>query len=415
MLDLRRSRSARWTTFGALYFAQGVPLGFVSLALPIELADRVDQSTISSLLAIAILPWSLKVFAAPLVDRFALVPRAGRRRPWILLAQLFMALTILALLVTPAASVAFAALVFLHNVGAALQDVATDALAVDVLSAKERGKANSVMWGAKAAGVALGGAPLSWLGNWVGFEWTFVVQFILLMAVAGLVLVVREGEAPRGGAESTFSLPELARSFATRATFAGLVLALVVMTASDLTGALVVPMLRTELGWSEGDVQLRVGTYVVVAGVVSAIFGGVIVDRYGRRLTLASAVVVIALVHLALVISPELRHSMNAMTLWFAVRGIATTVAMTALITLLMDVTNPKVGATMVTAYFSLANLNTVWAAALGGALADAWGRLPVFALSVPAALLGLLPLAWMGRARALDRRTRAPIEAQSR
>src|SRR5690554_6369721 len=65
------------------YFTQGLRLGLQVRALPAILADRgVSYSGISLSLLLA-LPFSLKLFDAPLVDRYSSA-RLGRRRSCIL-------------------------------------------------------------------------------------------------------------------------------------------------------------------------------------------------------------------------------------------------------------------------------------------------------------------------------------------
>ena len=145
MVNLQDNKLARVSTLCALYFAQGFPWGFMTVALVAFLAEygiTVQQS--GELIAMAILPWTFKLLWAPLIDTVN-YPAMGRRRPWILFAQLMMAIT----LITMATSgnltsdlTYLAWMFFLHNCFASLQDVCTDALAVDILKPKERGKVN---------------------------------------------------------------------------------------------------------------------------------------------------------------------------------------------------------------------------------------------------------------------------------
>jgi PAT family beta-lactamase induction signal transducer AmpG len=114
--------------------------------------------------ALAILPWTFKFFWAPMIDGFRM-PSLGLRRPWIAVAQFGMAVTLLGALSTgaldDAATIRYIAWVFfVHNCFASLQDVATDALAVDLLEDDERGRVNGMMWASKLFGIGVGGAVL---------------------------------------------------------------------------------------------------------------------------------------------------------------------------------------------------------------------------------------------------------------
>ena len=57
-----------------------------------EYGITVQQS--GELIAMAILPWTFKLLWAPLIDTVN-YPAMGRRRPWILFAQLMMAITLI--------------------------------------------------------------------------------------------------------------------------------------------------------------------------------------------------------------------------------------------------------------------------------------------------------------------------------
>src|SRR5512143_3369698 len=112
-----------------------MPLGFVFSTLQIFLRGAgVDLRTIGALSAVS-LPWSFKFLWSPLVDRYAL-PKPGRRRSWVLLSQLALALAFGAL-----GAYAWRALVYdralgkLVLVGGAAAVVGLLALAIAFLSA----------------------------------------------------------------------------------------------------------------------------------------------------------------------------------------------------------------------------------------------------------------------------------------
>ncbi len=135
----------RAVNFCLLYFCQGVPWGFAVVALLAILSDAGHSAAETAVIAsMAVLPWTFKLIFAPMIDSFR-IPELGLRRPWIAFAQLGMALTLLLVWfaggVEEQSTIMFLAWVlFVHNCFAALQDVATDALAIDLLEDQERGK-----------------------------------------------------------------------------------------------------------------------------------------------------------------------------------------------------------------------------------------------------------------------------------
>ena len=179
--------------------AQGVPIGLFSIALPAWLVQQgADVAEIATLAAITGLPWGFKLVAGPLMDRFTFLPM-GRRRPWVLAAQIGLTLSLLSLAFVDDPLGGFWTLVaigFVINTFAALQDVAVDGMAIDVLPENERGRANAFMAFGQVIGFsgfgALDGALLVSFGlPVVAIVSTLAVGLILLFAT---LVREREGE-----------------------------------------------------------------------------------------------------------------------------------------------------------------------------------------------------------------------------
>lgn len=157
-LILTESRNLRFFSFIVFYIAQGLPFGLVPVALPAFLAERGEQpAAIGAFIAVAMLPWSFKWLPAPLMDRFSILAM-GRRRPWVILAQLCMVLTGLGFAFFPGAlddMVMLTALCFVLNCFSAIQDVAVDGMAIDVLPVEEHGRANGFMALGQVLGISL--------------------------------------------------------------------------------------------------------------------------------------------------------------------------------------------------------------------------------------------------------------------
>ena len=82
----------------AMYFAQGVPWGFMTIALISYLAARgVDDTAAGNLTAVVLVPWTFKLIWGPIIDTMT-IRSMGRRRPWIIGAELMMAVSLLGLL-----------------------------------------------------------------------------------------------------------------------------------------------------------------------------------------------------------------------------------------------------------------------------------------------------------------------------
>ena len=145
----------RYAAGSSMYFAQGIPYGLMNIAVPAWLASQgIGPGQIASFLAIIILPWAFKLLSGPLMDRYQFLPM-GRRRPWVLGAQLGMTLSFFSLVLVdnPAEQIGLLMMLGLFiNVFAATQDVAVDGMAIDVTPVDEQGRLNGFMVFGKAIG-----------------------------------------------------------------------------------------------------------------------------------------------------------------------------------------------------------------------------------------------------------------------
>ncbi|MDP7305349.1 MAG: MFS transporter, partial [Pirellulaceae bacterium] len=183
----------------AMYFAQGVPWGFMTIALVSHLTARgVGDTAAGNLTAIVLVPWTFKLIWGPIIDTMT-IRSMGRRRPWIIGAELMMAVSLLGLLMMGDLTDNLWLLgwmFFIHNCFASLQDVATDALAVDILPRGEQGRTNGMMWGSKLIGKAMGASVMALaIAKW-GLSSAVIIQFVVLIIIMlfPLLMLERPGE-----------------------------------------------------------------------------------------------------------------------------------------------------------------------------------------------------------------------------
>ncbi|MBL0086670.1 MAG: MFS transporter [Ideonella sp.] len=175
-----------------LGFASGLPLALSGQALQAWLSmEGLDIATIGFLSLVG-LPYTFKFLWAPLMDRFELLPRFGRRRGWLVFTQLLTAGALLALAATPpqGALQAFALLAVVLAFISASQDVVIDAYRTDLLPAAERGLGSSVnVLGYRLAMIVSGGVALIWTDAAAGsgMSWPQVYR-IMAAIMAGAAL-----------------------------------------------------------------------------------------------------------------------------------------------------------------------------------------------------------------------------------
>jgi PAT family beta-lactamase induction signal transducer AmpG len=179
-----------------LGFASGLPLALTGQALQAWLSvEGIDIATIGFLSLVG-LPYTFKFLWAPLMDRFELLSLLGRRRGWLVLTQLALALTLWALSTTsPSQSLqVFALLALTVAFASASQDVVIDAYRTDLLPPAERGLGSSLnVLGYRLAMIVSGGVVLIWTDPTQGGGWSWPQVYRtmawLMVAAAGFSAV----------------------------------------------------------------------------------------------------------------------------------------------------------------------------------------------------------------------------------
>ncbi len=387
-MSLSENRALRLITLCALYVSQGIPWGFVAITLVAWLANQgLSAADVASVTVLSGLPWTFKWVWGPLIDRFGL-PAMGRRRPWILLAQGMMALTLLLLVAIPdlTQSVKLLAwMVFAHNVFNSLQDVAVDALAVDLLPEEERGRANGLMYGSKYLGGAIGGAGMATVMASFGLRAALLMQVSVLGLIFLLPLLLRERPGERllpwsPGQTSPVTARErsdsvaavfrsLLRAMSFRSSLLTAVLALTISTSAGLLGVVGVVFIIQDLGWSDTAFAQVSGGWGLAFGLAGSVLGGFVADRMGHRRTIAAGCIALAVVWVVFANAEALWPNRSFVTTIILLDALFTSLATVGFFALAMGVSWPKVAATQFTAYMALANMSAVSGGWLAGKL----------------------------------------------
>jgi PAT family beta-lactamase induction signal transducer AmpG len=408
-LVLATSRPLRFTAFTALYFAQGVPIGLLTIALPAWLAQRgLGVAEIAAYQGVVGLPWGLKLVSGPLMDRFSF-PAMGRRRPWVLGAQagLTLAFVALAFVADPLAQLSIVtALAFLLNTCGALQDVATDGMAIDLLPEQERGRANAFMAFGQVAGFSGFSALSGFLLQRYGMGAAASAAASVVGLVLALVALAREragervlpwtrGEAAPAAGRASQSFAVIFRGLARVLLLPmGLVLLFTecLVRLRDGIAISVLPVLATQtLGFGAAGYASLQGTL----GVASAALGlaiGPLIDRHGAKRFFQVGIAGSALVTLAFALTQPLwTHAGYPIALYAVASGFGQLIFV-SFISCAMSVCWPPVAASQFAIYMSLSNLTRSIGAGLFALVAGPLGVVgPFFAMA--ALLVGALAL----------------------
>jgi MFS family permease len=270
---------------GALYFAQGMPYGFQSKALPVYLRSHGVSVLAITVLEVLALPWMLKALWAPLVDRYG-SERVGRRKSWIIPMQLGLVLTCVAAAFVPLESELplLLGLVFLMNLFAATQDIAVDGFAVDLLEPQELGGGNSAQVMGYKLGMLTAGGLLVWMIDLIHWRGLFLAMAALCLLVLGVVLLTREPR-PRveeGAKEERLSWAELRDKIRAVLLLPGTVWMLLFIGTYKLGETMVDVLFKLFLidaGFKVAQIGQWVGTWGTVASLIGSAAGGLLATR----------------------------------------------------------------------------------------------------------------------------------------
>jgi MFS transporter (putative signal transducer) len=288
-LNTLATQSARATPYivlgllSGLYAAQSITGSMVQTALPVALRDTGVQLDQIGLLALLILPWALKFLWAPLIDRY------GTQRNWILACQLtLIVLFIVAARLPPQTHLPRLSMVLLGMAFvAATQDVATDSLAVQATTHETRGKAS----GASTAGSYLGfliGSGL-WLPIYAYGGWAASMQamagFVAILTLPTLAAVhVGRNES------ATRTWPSIRGVMSNRALVGGIGFLILYQCGVRLGTSMLGPFM-VDIGIPVPAIGWIRGAGGAVVGLLAALCGAALVQRFGAGRTLAAVAV----------------------------------------------------------------------------------------------------------------------------
>ena len=386
---LQESRWLRFSTLCVLYAAQGLPVGLFQVAIPAWFAAQgLSLAEIGGFIAIVFLPWSFKLFAGPVMDKFSF-PAMGRRRPWVLFAQtgLMMCFVVMALLAPDPKDSYYllAALGFACNFFGALQDVAVDGMAIDILKIDERAQANAYMYGGQIAGTSLasavGGLALMKFGLSAAAMLMAITVFMIMLVP--LLLRERPGERVFPWSEGVPSPEALASAGSTWKGIIGTLMSTLVLpmsiililleglnrTAAGIIVAINPVISVQELGWQQTDYS----SWYALCGIVAAVIGvllGPFVDRVGTQKTLIF-IIAVRVAMFAVVAAMESHwHTVEFFKGFILFNYVSGQIVTIAIIAAFMRICFQQVAATQFAVYMASANLTLALGSAMVGPIA---------------------------------------------
>ncbi|WP_347453684.1 MFS transporter [Acinetobacter thermotolerans] len=395
----------------SLYWAQGLPVGFMTHALPVILRAQGVSLTHIGGFGLLMLPWSIKVFWAPLVDRYGSAAK-GHYRSWIIPTQLLSVIVLIILSFMPIDALNqpvyllafFVALLFMNGVGAT-QDIATDGLAVNILKNEQQHWGNTFQVIGSRLGFIVGGGAILWLLDILQWQTTFLILAALVFLNTLPVLLYKEPQRyslDHSTSEQKFQIKSYFQYFIQQPELRCWLAVLITFKIADgLSGPLLKPLM-VDLGLSFS----QIGIYVTMLGAFAALIGaglaGWCLKIFSRTRTLLvfSIIKIMSLMAYAwLAMQYETKQSVAPVVIYIvnAAEDMISAMLLVVMLTLIMQYSRKHLAGTDFT--FQVAIMATVSGGlySISGILGDKLGYQNYLYGIVFIAILCLIPInGWM-------------------
>jgi MFS family permease len=396
-MDRGASTTRKLGLLSSLYFSQGVPYGFFVTALPALMRQQGLSLANIGLSSLLMLPWALKIFVAPFVDKHR-GSKLGARRGWIIPLQWLTIASVALLAILGKASVPIEMMALACVITAALaatQDCATDGLAVTLLSEKERGHGNGVQVAAYRIGMVIGGGLLLAVFDLFGWFATFGAMALFLALATIPIARFREPAPTPEPAGAHVSLVSSTVAFLSRPRMGVWLLLLALYKLGDTIGSPMVKPLLVDRGMSLATIGFVSGTLGSGVALLGALAGGWLAARRGRAFALWWGGITHAVLMAGYALASADMVGATALSALLVLEHFTGSIATVALFTVMMDASDEKTGATDYTIQATWIVWITAGGAVSSGFTTEAIGYSRFFVVSALVCAVGTIALVW--------------------
>ncbi len=390
-------------------FAAGLPYLLIFSTLSVWLTESdVSRSSIGFFSWVGI-TFSIKVLWAPIVDSFNipwLGKRFGKRRSWILLAQVIIALTLfsigqtdpgtnLKVIVFLAVTVAFAS---------ATQDICIDAYRIESAGAEYQGTLSAMYIFGYRVALLVAGAGALYIAEYKSWAVSYTVM-ACLMSLGMLSVLVAKEPRHREKVEPEFQikswlkdsvLEPFADFFSRYAKLSLLILLLVSLyKLSDVTMGSMANPFYLDIGFSKLDIANIGKVFGFVMTLIGSALGGVLVMRYGIFRPLLIGAILVASSNLLFAIMAMVGAQKWMLIITISADNISGGLATAAFIAYLSSLTSTNYTATQYALFSSIMTLPAKFLSGFSGIFVERYGYFDFFiyaaALGLPAIALVIL------------------------
>jgi PAT family beta-lactamase induction signal transducer AmpG len=395
---------AAWTMlfFG---FSSGLPFLLVAGTLAFWLKKSGIALSEITVIASAGMAYALKFLWAPLLDhwRLPLFRRLGRRRGWLLFAQLGVVASLLGMVAaTPANLGPFVVATLGVAFFGATQDIAVDAYRIEIAPLDDQGALVATYSLGYRLGILVSFAFAATLADHIPWPSVYALMAAAMMVPIAANLCAREPDAPTHVAPTWAAalrysvvdpFVDFFRRYGARLASAALVFILILKIPEQATIGGITSPFYLDMGYTQTAIGTITKFYGVWIAIVGTFLGGAAVARWGIWRPLLVAITVCGSANLTYLILPGHHGSLVALGIAITAQELTLGFLGPPVVAFLSSLVNREHTATQYALLSSLVNITGKVLGIFSGSIVTATGYPTYFVLTVlavpPAVALG--------------------------
>jgi len=376
-------------------FACGLPLLLTITVLQAWMKEQRVDLTVIGMISLVGLPYTLKFLWAPVLDRFTL-PFLGRRRGWLLVAQIALMFSISGLGFTDPGKnpwmTAFAA--FLVTFFSASQDIVVDAYRREDLPDEELGMGSSLYVNGYRVGMLLASGGGLIMADHMPFFMVYQIMAACLLPGVVTTLLAPEPKIYEGTPETLREavFDPLIEYFSRRGALWILAFILFYKIGDTMASAMTIPF-YLDIGFSKTQIGAVVKLFGFWATVAGTLIGGVIMLRLEINRSLWIFGFLQAASTAGFAVLARVGNSLPLLSTVIAFENLSSGMGTAAFIAFMASITHKKFTATQYALLSSLMGIPRVMASAPTGFFAKNMGWPSFFIACTLIAAPGMLLL----------------------
>lgn len=402
MQKIKHLFNKRIATIFFLGIASAMPLALILSTLKALLVDKGFDIKTIGFLSLTTLPYSLKIFFAPIIDSAALpylTKRLGQRRSWIIFTQIILVFAIAALGIAGENGNLFFITLFSFIVAfaSASQDVVIDGYRIELIEPQNQGIAASFYTYGYHIGLLIAGAFALFLSDQTNWQNVYFIVALFMIASTVTTLLAEETrqnwQAKKYHFISWFKnyvIAPLADFIKKRHWYFILAFIILFKLGDVFAGTLTVPFLL-EIGFSKTEIASIVKTFGLIATLIGIFCGGILVKKLGHYKSLWIAGIAQMFSNLAFAYLAQIGHSNEALYFTIFVENFSSGIGSSVFVAYLSILCNISFSATQYATLASFASLSRSLFSSSAGLFAASLGWYKFFIFSTFLASPGLI------------------------